>query len=195
MNKNMFKYNSKVLGSIFLIVFMAGLFLIAIENKQEQLQNKMVVFGAFFEETDADKVINKIGREDIYAIGKNTIITKTQIKKYQEFYNHLDANIAREKAIQYAKERNALYVAAIQNGYDVSDEEVWNYIKQMQNEYMEFDTQNNNNYNMPKDSNFDSCKIDVSIQKYVKDMEKTSSVSFEDYKKGLVAKQEYKVAN
>lgn len=195
MNKNMFKYNSKVLESIFLIVFMAGLFLIAIENKQEQLQNKMVVFGAFFEETDADKVINKIGREDIYAIGKNTIITKTQIKKYQEFYNHLDANIAREKAIQYAEERNALYVAAIQNGSDVSDEEVWNYIKQMQNEYMEFDTQNNNNYNMRKDSNFDSCKIDVSIQKYVKDMEKTSSVSFEDYKKGLVAKQEYKVAN
>ena len=81
MNKNMFKRNNKVITSVFLIVFMAWMLFISVHSKQEQLQNNKTVFGFFFEETDADKVIDKIGRKNIYAIGKNTVITKEQVKK------------------------------------------------------------------------------------------------------------------
>jgi hypothetical protein len=41
-------------------------------------------------------------RRSIYAIGKNTVITKEQVKKYQDFYNTMDVNAARKKAIRYA---------------------------------------------------------------------------------------------
>ena len=59
MNKNMFKRNNKVITSVFLIVFMAWMLFISVHSKQEQLQNNKTVFGFFFEETDADKVIDK----------------------------------------------------------------------------------------------------------------------------------------
>ena len=103
MNKNMFKRNNKVITSVFLIVFMAWMLFISVHSKQEQLQNNKTVFGFFFEETDADKVIDKIGRKNIYAIGKNTVITKEQVKKYQDFYNTMDVNAARKKSIRYAE--------------------------------------------------------------------------------------------
>ncbi len=85
MNKNMFKRNNKVITSVFLIVFMAWMLFISVHSKQEQLQNNKTVFGFFFEETDADKVIDKIGRKNIYAIGKNTVITKEQVKNIRTF--------------------------------------------------------------------------------------------------------------
>ena len=194
MNKNMFKRNNKVITSVFLIVFMAWMLFISVHSKQEQLQNNKTVFGFFFEETDADKVIDKIGRKNIYAIGKNTVITKEQVKKYQDFYNTMDVNAAREKAIRYAEERNALYVAAIQNKYFVSDEEVWKNIRKMQNEYIELNTQNNEPREITK-SDFNNYKIDLSIQKYVKNAEKTYSIDFENLKKKVVIGQEYKVVN
>lgn len=194
MNKNMFKRNNKVITSVFLIVFMAWMLFISDHSKQEQLQNNKTVFGFFFEETDADKVIDKIGRKNIYAIGKNTVITKEQVKKYQDFYNTMDVNTARKKAIRYAEERNALYVAAIQNKYFVSDEEVWKYIRKMQNEYIELNTQNNEPGEITK-SDFNNYKIDLSVQKYVKNAEKTYSVDFENLKKKAVIGQEYKVVN
>lgn len=107
MNKNMFKRNNKVITSVFLIVFMAWMLFISVHSKQEQLQNNKTVFGFFFEETDADKVIDKIGRKNIYAIGKNTVITKEQVKKYQDFYNTMDVNAARKK--QYGMQKKEMH--------------------------------------------------------------------------------------
>ncbi|RDY30362.1 hypothetical protein [Lachnotalea glycerini] len=43
----------------------------------------------------------------------------------------LDEEEANIKAIEYCKEREALYQAAIQNGYTVTDEEVWEYLDQL----------------------------------------------------------------
>lgn len=106
----------------------------------------------------------------------------------------MDVNAARKKAIRYAEERNALYVAAIQNKYFVSDEEVWKNIRKMQNEYIELNTQNNEPREITK-SDFNNYKIDLSIQKYVKNAEKTYSIDFENLKKKVVIGQEYKVVN
>lgn len=72
MNKNMFKRNNKVITSVFLIVFMAWMLFISVHSKQEQLQNNKTVFGFFFEETGADKVMIKLAGRIFMQLGKHS---------------------------------------------------------------------------------------------------------------------------
>ena len=51
---------------------------------------------------------------------------------YTKFYEiTYDKTLSEKKAIAYAKERNALYVAAMQNGYQVTDEQVKAYVEEL----------------------------------------------------------------
>lgn len=65
-------------------------------------------------------------RDDVYAVGNNIVISKEEVQQYTDFYLHdgeSEAN-AHQLAVKDAMERNALYVAAIQNGFSVTDEEI-----------------------------------------------------------------------
>ena len=70
---------------------------------------------------------------DVYAEGERTCITNNDIEQVQKFYMlfGMDEQIARETAVEYVKEREALYQEAIDNGYSVTDEEVWDYIEEL----------------------------------------------------------------
>lgn len=77
--------------------------------------------------------VNDLQEDDIYARGKNAVITNSEIDQTTKFFmiSGLDEEEANIKAIEYCKEREALYQAAIQNGYTVTDEEVWEYLDQL----------------------------------------------------------------
>lgn len=65
-----------------------------------------------------------LSRDDIYAVGKNIAVSKAEVQQYTDFYlkDGKDKDNAQELARKDAMERNALYVAEIQNGYDVTSE-------------------------------------------------------------------------
>jgi hypothetical protein len=55
------------------------------------------------------------------------------VAQYEEFYSIVEED-ALAKAQEYARERNALYVAAIENGFTVTDQDINNYLKEMKEE-------------------------------------------------------------
>ena len=65
-------------------------------------------------------------RDDVYAVGNNIVISKEEVQQYTDFYLHDGESEAdaHQLAVKDAMERNALYVAAIQNGFSVTDEEI-----------------------------------------------------------------------
>lgn len=70
---------------------------------------------------------------EIYAQGERASITNRDIEQVQKFYilTGMEEQVALEKAVQYVKEREALYQAAMDNGYAVTDEEVWAYLEEL----------------------------------------------------------------
>ena len=71
--------------------------------------------------------------EDVYAIGKNSVITNKDIDQATESFklSGMDEQAAREEAIKYMSQREALYQAAKENGYSVTDTEVWDYLDEL----------------------------------------------------------------
>ena len=67
-----------------------------------------------------------LNRDDVYAVGNNIVISKEEVQQYTDFYLHDGESEAdaHQLAVKDAMERNALYVAAIQNGFSVTDEEI-----------------------------------------------------------------------
>lgn len=72
---------------------------------------------------------------DIFAKGQNSIILKKDIDQAKDFYllTGLSEEEALKSAIKSELEREALYQAAIKNGFLVSKDEVENYVKELQN--------------------------------------------------------------
>ena len=71
----------------------------------------------YFASSEKERVTKGIDKEEICAIGNHTIVTREQVQMYTKFYEiTYDKTLSEKKAIVYAKERNALYVAAMQNG-------------------------------------------------------------------------------
>ncbi len=77
---------------------------------------------------DVEAVIAGLGNEDVYEVGKDIVITQSEIDSYVKFYNAAKEDDPEEKAVRYANERNALYAAAMKNGFDVSNEEIEEYL-------------------------------------------------------------------
>lgn len=120
--------------------------------------------------------------DDVYARGKDTIITNSEIEQAKDFYiiSGLGEEEATTKSIEYVTEREALYQAAIQNGYSVTDEEVLAYLEELKEIINEAD---NKEDAMEVISQFDSeqdywdyefsvYQKDLPIQNYVADLEK-----------------------
>ena len=72
-----------------------------------------------------------LSRDDIYAVGNNIAVSKAEVQQYTDFYlnNGESEENAQKLAEKDAMERNALYVAAIQNGYEVTEEDIETEIK------------------------------------------------------------------
>lgn len=110
-------------------------------------------------------------------------------------------------------QREALYQAAIENGYSVTDEEVWNYLEELKDTIhnagnkediiaiiRQFETENDY-WNFE----FSVYQKNLPIQKYVHDLEESFMQSsmgekewdqyFEEMKEELVLKENYQIIN
>lgn len=71
-----------------------------------------------------------VSGEEIYEAGTDVLISKQEVEQAKEFYvlqGQSEKN-AEKEAVKYMEEFNAMYVKAIKAGFDVTDEEVDNYI-------------------------------------------------------------------
>jgi len=158
-----------------------------------------------------------------YAVGKNAVVGNQDIEIDTKFYklNGISESEARSKAIKYEEQRQALYQAAIANGYSVTDKEVKDYLETLK---ATINSATNKDDVKSLISQFDSeddywkfefkvYKKDLPIQKYVHSLEekfnkKSSTDSlqsggssdngewttqYEKIKKDLVKEQKYKM--
>ena len=143
--------------------------------------------------------------KDVYAVGRNTVITNTDIEQATEFYllSGMDETAARAAAFDYVTQRETLYQSAIKNGYSVTDEEVWTYLEELKLPIADAD---NKDDVMAVMSQFDSeeaywdfeftvYRKNIPIQNYVHDIEQafmqTSVYSDEQAGEREEAWQEY----
>ncbi|WP_343249201.1 hypothetical protein [Diplocloster hominis] len=80
----------------------------------------------------ADKT-QTLSEGDLYATGNSITVTKQEIEQATDFFMQTsdDYDTARAKAIDSAMKREALYAAAIEHGYTVTDEEIWAYLEDL----------------------------------------------------------------
>lgn len=119
--------------------------------------------------------------DSIVEAGKDILVTEDEIKKVEEFYkiNGDSEETASIKAIEYVEEQNALYVEAIENGYDVTDEELDEYIEELKytvsvaenNEAVEEIIKSFDSEDEYWEYERELYKKLLPIQKYVKDLE------------------------
>lgn len=95
------------------------------ENVKGGKKYKLALKGEY-----SDNVENING---IAEAGKDVLVTEDEIEKAEKFYkmSGVGEKSAEEKAIKYVEEQNALYVEAIKNGYDITEQELDEYIKEL----------------------------------------------------------------
>lgn len=158
----------------------------------------------------------------IYAKGKNTTVFDADIEQARQFFalSGMDEKSAEEQAVEYTLEREALYHAAIENGYSVTDQEVREYLEELK---VTLNSADNKEVFLDILSQFDSeedywefqfsvYQKDLPIQHYVRDLEqqymeaqiysengdKTNNdweAYFEQFKDDLRVNEKYKVMN
>lgn len=121
--------------------------------------------------------------EDVYAIGKNSVITNKDIDQATESFklSGMDEQAAREEAIKYMSQREALYQAAKENGYSVTDKEVWDYLDELKATINNADNKEDvfaimNQFETEEDYwefEFSVYQKNLPIQRYVHDLEQT----------------------
>lgn len=165
-----------------------------------------------------DTSSEEIKKEDIYLIGNKSLITKSELELSEKFYeiSGSDKAQAKEQAEQYQKQENALYVKALEEGYEVTDKEVNEYLDTLKQTLSEAE----NNKDVEKiikaygsedeywNYMFKVYQKDLPIQKYISaleddyakqlGMEKTSEefqkywdTKFENIKDDLVKEEGY----
>lgn len=125
---------------------------------------------------------NTVSASEVFAAGNDVLITKRELAISKEFYilQGKSKSAAEKEAVKYVKEFNALYVEAINNGFDVTESEVDNYLIELR-EMLEQSA--NSEYYKKVISEFDSedaywefektvYKKQLPIQKYVSALEK-----------------------
>jgi hypothetical protein len=128
---------------------------------------------------DMENLVEKLDDDDIFEMGKNIIISNDEVAQYEAFYENAGEDDALAKAQEYARERNALYAAAIENGFTVAEEDIKNYLVDLkeeiksslsEDEYQELCAK----YGTEDDYwafEFEVYKINLPIQNYAKSLE------------------------
>lgn len=73
----------------------------------------------------------KVSKKDIYMVGKDSLITNSELELSTKFYllSTNDEDEAKIEAKKFVKEHTALYAKAITEGYTVTDQEVYDYLE------------------------------------------------------------------
>ena len=155
-----------------------------------------------------------LSRDDIYAVGNNIAVSKAEVQQYTDFYlnNGESEENAQKLAEKDAMERNALYVAAIQNGYEVTEEDDW--LKELRT-MLENDTTGAYQSAMEGfesedaywEYEYEVYRVDLPIQNYVSSLQIDTNVSadsengnsdtdaFSELKQRLADEQDFKLTN
>ena len=112
--------------AVFALLLIVGFPVLA----QSKVGSFMSDWGKTLKEYSANKTVNE---PEIYAKGNSAVVTEKEIQQATDFYvlSGMDKDAAREKAINYVMEREALYAEAIRNGYSVTDDEVRAYLEEL----------------------------------------------------------------
>lgn len=177
--------------------------------KEDNIENYYSAEGNMLSRIDSDQL------EEIFEVGENIIITAQEVEQYEAFYELNGSDTPNQDAIAYAEERNALYAAAIENGYGVTDQEIQDYVNELKSILKSSMTEDEflgivQNFESEEKYWEYECKvytIDLPIQNYVKSLEEAYrnesgieddaifeeawSEQFERIKKALVEKQNY----
>ena len=142
-------------------------------QRQNGINYRISAFG-----TDSNNIVSN---EDIFEVGNDILISNQEIEVAKAFYilqgqNEKDAEQA---AIKYVEEYNAMYVEAVNNGYNVTEKEIDEYVTDLK----VMAEQAENSYDVKKViDQFDSedeywnyqkniCNKQLQVQKYVKSLE------------------------
>lgn len=163
-----------------------------------------------------EEILENVDSDEIYEVGEDFVISSDEVEQYEEFYRVNGSENAEEEAVEFAEERAALYAEALKNGYEVTDEEVQEYLDELKSTLKE--TMSETEYRDLVNAvgseeeywayEFELYKVDLPIQKYVADKEaefkEDSGIEdadeldsewvdeFEDLKDELVEKQGYR---
>ena len=157
-----------------------------------------------------------LSRDDIYAVGNNIAVSKAEVQQYTDFYlNNGESEENAQKLVEKdAMERNALYVAAIQNGYEVTEEDIDDWLKELRT-MLENDTTGAYQSAMEGfesedaywEYEYEVYRADLPIQNYVSSLQIDTNVSadsengnsdtdaFSELKQRLADEQDFKLTN
>lgn len=82
----------------------------------------------------------KLKQEDIYAIGKDIILTKSEVSQAKQFYDMNDSGASEQTdAEQYMMTYNAMYIKSLQEGHYADEEAVRSYVTQLKEMFTDED--------------------------------------------------------
>ncbi len=145
----------------------------SVSQKQSSTKYKLFI--------NADNSDNIISAEDIFEAGNDVLITNQEIQIAKDFFvlQGQSETDATQAAVKYVEEYNAMYVEAVNKGYDVTEKEIDEYISDLKAMTMQAE----NAEDVKKViAQFDSedeywnyqkiiCQKQLPVQKYVKSLE------------------------
>ena len=157
-----------------------------------------------------------LSRDDIYAVGNNIAVSKAEVQQYTDFYlnNGESEENAQKLAEKDAMERNALYVAAIQNGYEVTDQDINDWLTELRT-MLENDTtgvyqsamEGFDSEDAYWEYEYEVYRVDLPIQNYVSSLQIDTTVTtdsengnsdtdaFSELKQRLADEQDFELTN
>lgn len=157
------------------------------------------------------------GTDTLYAVGRSASVSEKDVRRAEDFYvlQGFDKQEARRMAVDYMEKREALYEEAVKNGYDVTEQEVYDYLEELKALIASADNREDA-YNVMAafesedaywDYQFSVYRKNLPIQKYVKHLEERFNgmqsrsngeadsweAYFESYKEQLKEAQDFKV--
>jgi len=173
-----------------IIVIAFGLFILfslsfRLANADETASTKLSVWGDYLSKLFTSEK-SDVSKNDIVLMGNTGSVTKYDIAIAKQFIivrdqdtSAAETSAAETEAIQYMEKREALYQAAIKNGFTVTDEEIKSYLDELKKTLEQAD---NKDDVLAIISKFDSEEAywafeytvyqkDLPIQKYVASLE------------------------
>lgn len=122
------KRNVIIILSALLIAGIASVYAYATDSTESMMSQAGSIFHKY---THTDTVKNG---DEVYARGKGgAVVTTDDINQAAKFFiaSGMDEATAKHKAISYSLQHEALYQKAIQEGYSVTDDEVYAYLDKL----------------------------------------------------------------
>lgn len=121
-----------VVASVFVVVLLIATAFQIWGNRSDENKTLYEKLGKNAVNDAHESQLNQLNREnDIYMRGENAVITNQELELETNAYiiNGENEDDARDLALAYAQQRNALYAEAIKQGFQVTDDEIWDYLE------------------------------------------------------------------